>query len=151
MSKIEKALEKKADERATFENGRIYKRILEVIIIVTNIIYVISFCFGKTSFDHTIMRLMIELIMCTINLSTFIGVLKTAKIGTFEGSINKITYELSTLHILNIYGIVDYIIRLLFPENIQTLGTYLFLIGVPVSFLIILAESIYLNKKIKQA
>jgi len=149
MNKIEKALEKKSDERAILENGKIYKRILEIIVIVTNIIYFISFCFGKTSFDHTIMRLMIELIMCTINLSTFIGVLKTVKIGTFEGSINKITYELSTFHILNIHGIVDYIISLLFPENIQTIGTYMFLIGVPVSFMIILAESIYLYKKIK--
>ena len=136
MSKrIEKALEKKADERATFENGRIYKRILEVIVILANLIYFISMCFGKASFDHTLMRLMIELIMCTINLSTFIGVLKTAKIGTFEGSISKITYELSTL-------------ALIFPGNVM-IGTYMFLVGVPIAFILMLVESIYLYKKIK--
>ena len=149
MSKIEKALEKKADERATFENGKIYKRILEVIVIVTNIIYFISGCFGRTSYEHSLMRLMIELIMCTINLSTFIGVLKTAKIGTFEGSINKITYELSTFHILNIHGIINYLTILLFPDNIKTIGTYMFIIGAPIAGVLILIESIYLYKKIK--
>lgn len=148
MSKIEKALEKKADERAAFENGRIYKRILEVIVILANLIYFISICFGRASYDHTLMRLMIELIMCTINLSTFIGVLKTAKIGTFEGSINKLTYELSTFHILNIHGIVDYALALIFPGNMMV-GTYMFLIGAPIVFIIIAAESIYLYKKIK--
>lgn len=149
MNKIEKALEKKSDERATFENGKIYKRILEVIVILTNIIYVISFCFIRASFDNTIMRLMLELIMCTINLSTFIGVLKSAKIGTFEGSINKITYELSTLHILNIYGVIEYITKLFTLNNTMIAG-YMFLIGVPIAGIIILIESIYLNKKIKK-
>ena len=149
MSKrIEKALEKKADERATFENGRIYKRILEVIVILANLIYFISMCFGRASFDHTLMRLMIELIMCTINLSTFIGVLKTAKIGTFEGSISKITYELSTFHILNIHGIISCTLALIFPGNAM-IGTYMFLVGVPIAFILMLVESIYLYKKIK--
>lgn len=149
MSKrIEKALEKTADERATFENGRIYKRILEVIVIIANLIYFISLCFGKTSFDHTIMRLMFELIMCTINLSTFIGVLKTAKLGTFEGSISKLTYELSTFHVLNIHGIVNYALALIFPGSMMV-GTYMFLIGVPIAFIIMIIESIYLYKKIK--
>ena len=116
---------------------------------MTNIIYFISGCFGRTSYEHSLMRLMIELIMCTINLSTFIGVLKTAKIGTFEGSINKITYELSTFHILNIHGIINYLAILLFPKNIQTIGTYMFIIGAPIAGVLILIESIYLYKKIK--
>lgn len=146
MNKIEKALEKKSDERATFENGKIYKNILEVIILLTNITYLIWLYFLGGVYKN----MPLNITMFIINFSTFIGIIKTARIGTFEGSINKITYELSTFHIINIYGVIENIIRLIFPGN-KLIAGYMFLIGLPAAAIIILIESIYLNKKIKQA
>ena len=143
MSKIEKALEKKADERATFENGRIYKRILEVIVIVTNIIYLLVPLKGIQS------ELSLNIIMFIINFSTFVGIIKTLKLGTFEGSINKVTFSMTTLYVLNFLGIIWGILDKIFKSH-YLVADYMFLIGVPVMCIIELIQIIYINVKIKQ-
>lgn len=143
MSKIEKALEKKEDERATFENGRIYKRILEVIVIVTNIIYLLVPLKGIQS------ELSLNIIMFIINFSTFVGIIKTLKLGTFEGSINKVTFSMTTLYVLNFLGIIWGILDKIFKSH-YLVADYMFLIGVPVMCIIELIQIIYINVKIKQ-
>jgi len=143
MNKIEKALEKKSDERATFENGKIYKRILEVIVIVTNIIYLLVPLKGIQS------ELSLNIIMFIINFSTFIGILKTLKIGTFEGSIHKTTYYWSTFYNLNLLHIIWGILDIMFKSN-YLVADSIFLIGIPLMLIIELIQVIYINKKIKQ-
>jgi len=143
MSKIEKALEKKADERATFENGKIYKRILEVIVIVTNITYLLVPLKGIQS------ELSLNIIMFIINFSTFVGIIKTLKLGTFEGSINKVTFSMTTLYVLNFLGIIWGILDKIFKSH-YLVADYMFLIGVPVMCIIELIQIIYINVKIKQ-
>ena len=143
MSKIEKALEKKSDERATFENGKIYKRILEVIVIVTNIIYLLVPLKGIQS------ELSLNIIMFIINFSTFVGIIKTLKLGTFEGSINKVTFSMTTLYVLNFLGIIWGILDKIFKSH-YLVADYMFLIGVPVMCIIELTQIIYINVKIKQ-
>jgi hypothetical protein len=143
MSKIEKALEKKSDERATFENGKIYKRILEVIVIVTNIIYLLVPLKGIQS------ELSLNIIMFIINFSTFVGIIKTLKLGTFEGSINKVTFSMTTLYVLNFLGIIWGILDKIFKSH-YLVADYMFLIGVPVMCIIELIQIIYINVKIKQ-
>ena len=150
MNKIEKTLKKKSDERAILENGKIYKNILEVIVIITNIIYFISLGFGKLTLEPPINRIIIELIMGTINLSTFIGEIKTLKKGTFEGSINIFTYEFSTFHVLNIFYVIERTLCLIFTNNI-ILNGYTYLIGMLLTLIIMPAETIYMTKKIKQS
>ena len=143
MSKIEKALEKKSDERATFENGKIYKRILEVIVIVTNITYLLVPLKGIQS------ELSLNIIMFIINFSTFVGIIKTLKLGTFEGSINKVTFSMTTLYVLNFLGIIWGILDKIFKSH-YLVADYMFLIGVPVMCIIELIQIIYINVKIKQ-
>ena len=138
MSKIEKALEKKSDERATFENGKIYKRILEVIVIVTNIIYLLVPLKGIQS------ELSLNIIMFIINFSTFVGIIKTLKLGTFEGSINKVTFSMTTLYVLNFLGIIWGILDKIFKSH-YLVADYMFLIGVPVMCIIELIQIIYIN------
>ena len=143
MNKIEKALEKKSDERATFENGKIYKNILEVIVILTNIVYLLS----PSSMTAT--ELALSIIMFIVNFSTFIGILKTLKIGTFEGSIHKITFNVTTFYILDFLRIVWCILDKIFDSH-YLVADYMFLIGMPIMIIIEIVQLIYINKKLKK-
>lgn len=146
MSKIiEKALEKKSDERATFENGKIYKTILEVILALTNITYLVCVYF----FGGVVRNIPLSITMFIINFSTFIGILKTLKIGTFEGSIHKTTYYWSTFYNLNLLHIIWGILDIMFKSN-YLVADSIFLIGIPLMLIIELIQVIYINKKIKK-
>lgn len=145
MSKrIEKALEKQADERATFENGRIYKGILEVILALTNITYLIWSYFG----GGVVYNMPLNITMFIINFSTFIGILKTIKIGTFEGSIHKTSYYWSTFYTVNLLHIIWGVLEIIFKSN-PLVSDYMFLIGIPIMLIVELIQVIYINKKIK--
>ena len=145
MNKIEKALEKKSDERATFENGRIYKTILEVILALTNITYLVCLYF----FGGVVRNIPLSITMFIINFSTFIGILKTLKIGTFEGSIHKTTYYWSTFYTVNFAHIIWGILDIIFKSS-HLVADYMFLIGLPVTFILEILQIIYINKKIKK-
>ena len=143
MNKIEKALEKKADERATFENGKIYKRILEVIVILTNIIYLLAPLKGIQT------QLYLNIIMFVINFSTFIGIIRTLKLGTFAGSINKVTFSMTTLYVLNFLGIIWSVLDKIFKSH-YLVADYMFMIGVPVMCIIEIIQLIYINIILKK-
>ena len=134
MKKIEKALEKKSDERADFENGKIYKNILEKIVIATNIIFFLN-----------TRNIELEIVMLIINLSVFIGVGKTLKIGTFEGSLNKFVYYFSTLYVVNIFYIIWWVLDLIFKSS-YLVGDFMFMIS-PLVIIIEIIQAIYIIKK----
>lgn len=144
MGKIEKTLEKTSDERATFENGKIYKNILEMIIILTNIVYlIVLYTVG------TINNIPLNITMFIINISTFIGVLKTLKKGTFEGSLKPITYQFTTFYNINFMFIVWGILNIIFNSH-YLVADYMFLIGLPITIIADIIQLIYINKKIKK-
>lgn len=145
MNKIEKALEKKSDERAILENGKIYKNILEVILSLTNIIYLICLYF----FGGVYSNIPLNIIMFIINFSTFVGIIKTLKIDTFEGSIHKITYYWSTFYTVNFTHIIWGILDIIFKSN-YLVADYMFLIGLPITLILEIIQIIYINKKIKK-
>ena len=145
MNKIEKELKKTSDERAILENGKIYKKILETIIILTNIVYLICLYF----LGGLVKNIPLNIVMFIINFSTFIGVIKTLKIGTFEGSISIVTYTCSTYYTLNILGIIWGILDIVFKSH-YLVADYMFLIGLPIAIITDIVQIIYINKKIKK-
>ena len=146
MNKIEKALEKKSDERAILENGKIYKNILEVILSLTNITYLICMFIPGIS---VVKNICLSIIMFIINFSTFIGVLKTLKLGTFEGSIHKTTYYWSTFYTMDFMFIVWSVLDMIFNSH-YLVSDYMFLIGYPIALIVDLIQIIYINKKLKK-
>ena len=146
MNKIEKALEKKSDERAILENGKIYKDILEVILALTNIIYLICMFIPGIG---AVNNICLSIIMFIINFSTFIGVLKTLKLGTFEGSIHKTTYYWSTFYTMDFLFIVWSVLDMIFNSH-YLVADYMFLIGYPIALIVDIIQIIYINKKLKK-
>ena len=145
MSKrIEKALDKNADERSILENGKIYKGILEVVLALTNITYLICLYFA----GGVVKNIPLDITMFIINFSTFIGILKTINIGTFEGSIHKTSYYWSTFYTVNLLNIIWGVLEIIFKSH-PLVSDYMFLIGAPILLIVELIQLIYINKKIK--
>ena len=144
-SKIIKALDSNSDERTVYENGKIYKKVLEMIVLITNIIY-----FLKLYSTGVYGDILLNLIMFVINFCTFIGILKTVNLGTFEGSIHKITFYWSTFYTVNIMNIIWGLAGIIFKTN-AILIDYIFIIGFAVLIVVEIIQTIYITKKIKKS
>jgi hypothetical protein len=97
-AKIDKILETPADEREIVENGKIFKKALDIILIAINILWFTSpfilIPFKLDIITTNVIAICINLCTFTVNLITFIFIMKTFKKNTYGGSINKTTNNL---------------------------------------------------------
>ena len=143
-SKIMKALDGQSDERTVYENGKIYKNVLQIIVFITNIIY-----FFKLYSVGVYGDILFNIIMFVINFCTFIGILKTLKIGTFEGSIHKMTFYWSTFYIINLLNLVIGVLNVIFKFD-SFKFSIAFLIGVLIALIIDIVQITYITNKVKK-
>jgi len=155
QAKIDKILESQADEREIVENGKLFKKALDIILIIINILWIMQ-PFVLIPFNLeivTIETISICINFCAliVNLITFIFIMKTFKKSTFGGSINKTTNNLSTLFVLNILNIVGSIINIAglskTPIGYITLSDFIFISWIVITITWLLGISAYLTRK----
>lgn len=154
-AKIDKILETPADEREIVENGKIFKKALDIILIAINILWFTSpfilIPFKLDSITTNVIAICINLCAFTVNLITFIFIMKTFKKNTYGGSINKTTNNLSTLFIINLINIIDGIIGVTGKANILvghiTLSGLMFIVSMIAMLVWMFGISAYLVRK----